>query len=334
MVRKLPMYKAIAEGIAQEMEKDSSIFIMGEDIGRYGGMFEATTGLFEKFGKERVRDTPVTESAFIGGAFGAALKGMRPIVELMFVDFFGVAMDQIYNHIAKVQYMSNGNIKMPVVIMTAMGSGYGYAEQHSQCLYGLFAHLPGLKIVIPSNSYDAKGLMISAIRDNNPVMYFFHKGLMGLDWLPFPEEATKDVPEEDYTVPIGKLNVIKEGTDVTITTIGRTIYESLRAAQELEKDGISPEVIDLRTLVPLDIDNILISVKKTRRLLVVDEDYRKYGMSGEIIATIAETMGKELKANPSRVTHPDVPQPYSKTLGSYLMPDREKIIKSVKELMG
>jgi pyruvate dehydrogenase E1 component beta subunit len=333
MARKLPMYKAISEAIAQEMERDPSIFVMGEDIGLYGGIFGATSGLLQKFGPERIKDTPISESAFIGAALGAASKGMRPIVELMFVDFFGVTMDQIYNHIAKVHYMSNGHIKMPIVITTAIGGGYSDAAQHSQCLYGLFAHVPGLKIVVPSNSYDAKGLMISSIRDDNPVMYFFHKGLMGLGWMPSPEEAAVDVPEEPYEVPIGKANVVREGKDVTVVAISRVVYEALWAAEELNKEGLSVEVIDLRTLVPLDKDTILNSVEKSRRLLVVDEDYRSYGMSGEIISLVAEN-GLTLKSPPLRIAYPDVPVPYSRVLEKFVLPDKGKIIEAIKKMFS
>jgi pyruvate dehydrogenase E1 component beta subunit len=332
MARKLPMYLAISEAIAQEMERDPSVFVMGEDVGAYGGIFGATNGLLQKFGSERVKDTPISESAFFGAALGAASKGMRPIAELMFVDFFGVAMDQIYNHIAKAHYMSNGQVKMPIVITTAIGGGYSDAAQHSQCLYALFAHVPGLKIVIPSNSYDAKGLMISSIRDDNPVMYFFHKGLMGLGWMPSPEEAAVDVPEEPYTIPIGKANIIKEGKDLTIVTISRMVYEALWAAKELEKDGISAEVIDLRTLVPLDKETVISSVKKTGRLLVVDEDYLSYGMTGEIIASVVEQNEVSLKTPPARIAYPDVPVPYSRVLEKFVLPDKDKIIQKVKTM--
>lgn len=332
MARKLPMYLAISEAIAQEMERDPSVFIMGEDVGAYGGIFGATNGLLQKFGPERVKDTPISESAFFGAALGAASKGMRPIAELMFVDFFGVAMDQIYNHIAKAHYMSNGQVKMPIVITTAIGGGYSDAAQHSQCLYALFAHVPGLKIVIPSNSYDAKGLMISSIRDDNPVMYFFHKGLMGLGWMPSPEEAAVDVPEEPYTIPIGKANIVKEGKDLTIVTISRMVYEALWAAKELEKDGISAEVIDLRTLVPLDKETVISSVKKTGRLLVVDEDYLSYGMTGEIIASVVEQNEVSLKTPPARIAYPDVPVPYSRVLEKFVLPDKDKIIQKVKTM--
>jgi len=332
MARKLPMYLAISEAIAQEMERDPSVFVMGEDVGAYGGIFGATNGLLQKFGPERVKDTPISESAFFGAALGAASKGMRPIAELMFVDFFGVAMDQIYNHIAKAHYMSNGQVKMPIVITTAIGGGYSDAAQHSQCLYALFAHVPGLKIVIPSNSYDAKGLMISSIRDDNPVMYFFHKGLMGLGWMPSPEEAAVDVPEEPYTIPIGKANIVKEGKDLTIVTISRMVYEALWAAKELEKNGISAEVIDLRTLVPLDKETVISSVKKTGRLLVVDEDYLSYGMTGEIIASVVEQNEVSLKTPPARIAYPDVPVPYSRVLEKFVLPDKDKIIQKVKTM--
>lgn len=332
MARKLPMYKAISEAISLEMEKDNNVFVMGEDIGIYGGIFGATNGLLEKFGPERVKDTPISESAFIGAALGAAAKGMRPIVELMFVDFFGVAMDQLYNHIAKVHYMSDGQVKMPVVIMTAMGGGYGDAAQHSQCLYSLFAHIPGLKVVIPSNSYDAKGLMASAIRDNNPVMYFFHKGIMGLGWVTPLGEAIKEVPEEAYTIPFGKANIVKEGNDITIVTVAKMVYEALWAAKELEKEGINAEVIDLRTLVPLDKETVINSVKKTGRILVVDEDYKSYGMSGEIITSVVEHMGDKFKSLPKRLTYPDIPIPYSRALEKFALPDKEKIINIVKSM--
>jgi len=332
MARKLPMYKAISEAISLEMEKDNNVFVMGEDIGIYGGIFGATNGLLEKFGSERVKDTPISESAFIGAALGAAAKGMRPIVELMFVDFFGVGMDQLYNHIAKVHYMSDGQVKMPVVIMTAMGGGYGDAAQHSQCLYSLFAHIPGLNVVIPSNSYDAKGLMASAIRDNNPVMYFFHKGIMGLGWVTPLDEAIKEVPEEAYTIPFGKAKIVKEGNDITIVTVAKMVYEALWAAKELEKEGINAEVIDLRTLVPLDKETVINSVKKTGRILLVDEDYKSYGMSGEIITSVVEQMGDKFKSLPKRLSYPDIPVPYSRALEKFALPDKEKIINIVKNM--
>ena len=250
--RELTMAKAIAEAISQEMERDERVFVMGEDVGVYGGIFSATQGLLSKFGPERIMDTPISETAFIGAATGAAAEGMRPIVELMFVDFFGVCMDQIYNHLAKNTYMSGGNLHLPVVLTTAIGGGYSDAAQHSQCLYSIFAHTPGLKIVVPSTAYDAKGLMIEAIRDDNPVMYFFHKGLMGLGWMRYPERSVNVVPEQSYTIPFGKADVKRSGTDITIVCLAMMVHYALDAAEKLSKEGIEAEVIDLRTLVPLD----------------------------------------------------------------------------------
>lgn len=332
--RIISMYEAIAEAIAQEMERDPRVFVMGEDVGFYGGIFGATTGLWKKFGDERVRDTPISEMGFVGAAVGAALEGMRPIVEVMFVDFTGACFDQILNHMSKIQYMSGGQLKVPVVLMTAIGGGYNDAAQHSQCLYGLFAHLPGLKIVIPSTPYDAKGLMIQAIRDDNPVMYFFHKGLMGLPWMTIIEATWAPVPEEPYTIPFGVADIKREGKDVTIVAVAMMVHRALEAAKELEKEGISVEVIDLRTLVPLDKEAIINSVKKTHRLLVVDEDYLSYGMSGEIVAIVAENALEYLDAPPKRVAVPDVPIPYSNTLEDFVIPSAERIAQAVRELVS
>ena len=209
--RLLTTSRAIAEAIAQEMERDDNVFVLGEDIGAYGGIFGATEGLLQKFGPERIMDTPISEMGFIGAAVGAATEGMRPVVELMFVDFFGAGMDQIYNQMAKIHYMSGGNTKVPMVLMTAIGGSYSDAAQHSQSLYGLFAHTPGIKIVVPSSPYDAKGLMTEAIRDDSPVMFFFHKGVQGLGWMTPNPRATGHVPEESYTVPFGQADVKREG---------------------------------------------------------------------------------------------------------------------------
>ncbi len=332
--RLLTTAKAISEAIAQEMERDDRVFVMGEDIGAYGGIFGATQGLLEKFGPERVMDTPISEMGFIGAGVGAATEGMRPIVELMFVDFFGVAMDQIFNHMAKIHYMSGGNVKVPMVLMTAIGGGYSDAAQHSQCLYGLFAHVPGLKIVIPSSPYDAKGLMIQAIRDDDPVMYFFHKGIMGLGWMTPNPRATGPVPEEPYTIPFGKADIKREGTDVTILTVSLMVHRSLDAAEKLAEEGISVEVVDLRTLVPLDKETILNSVKKTHRVLVVDEDYKSYGMSGELVALVAEEALDYLDAPPKRLAVPDVPIPYSRPLEQFISPSVDAIAQAVRDLVA
>lgn len=331
--RALTMAQAISEAIAQEMERDPAVFVMGEDIGRYGGIFGATGGLLDKFGPDRIMDTPISETAFIGAATGAAATGMRPIAELMFVDFFGVCMDQIYNHMAKNTYMAGGNLRLPVVLMTAVGGGYNDAAQHSQCLFGTFAHMPGLKVVVPSNAYDAKGLMIQSIRDDNPVMFMFHKGIMGLPWMAYFEGSTTDVPSEPYTLPFGQARVVREGTDLTIVTLSQMVHKAALAAVELERDGIDAEVIDLRTLVPLDRKAVLKSVAKTGRLLVADEDYLSFGLSGEIAAIVAENLDTvRLRAPVKRLAVPDVPIPYSRPLERFVIPQVESIVEAGRTL--
>ncbi len=332
--RKLTMQKAIAEAIGQEMEVDPSVFVMGEDVGVYGGIFGSTEGLLDRFGAERIIDTPISETGFIGAAVGAAINGMRPVVELMFVDFFGVCMDQIYNNMAKIHYFSGGNIKVPAVITTAVGGGYSDAGQHSQTLWGTFAHLPGMKVVVPSNAYDAKGLMISAIRDDNPVVYMFHKGALGLGWMVNNPRATGPVPEEAYEVPIGKAAIAREGTDVTVATIGLSVHKALDAAETLESQGVSAEILDLRSLVPLDRDAIVASVQKTHRLVVVDEDYQSFGMTGEVITTAVQGAFDFLDAPPVRVATPDVPIPYSHGLEEWTLPSADSIVEAVTGLVA
>ena len=332
--RKLTMAAAISEAISQELDRDPEVFVLGEDVGKYGGIFGATGGLLAKHGKDRIMDTPISETAFIGTAIGAAAEGMRPIVELMFVDFFGVCMDMIYNHMAKNTYMAGGNIQLPVVLMTAIGGGYNDAAQHSQCLYGTFAHMPGLKVVVPSNAYDAKGLMTQAIRDNNPVMFMFHKGIMGLPWMAYFEGSTNEVPEEAYTIPFGKANVVRSGTDITIVTLSQMVQKAVIAADQLSGMGVGAEVIDLRTVVPLDRAAVLESVKKTGRLLVADEDYLSFGLSGEIAALIAENLDSvALKAPIKRLAVPDVPIPYSRPLEQFVIPQVDAIVKAVQRVM-
>jgi acetoin:2,6-dichlorophenolindophenol oxidoreductase subunit beta len=330
--RLLTTNKAISEGIAQEMERDKTVFVMGEDVGVYGGIFGATEGLLAKFGPERIMDTPISETGFIGAATGAALSGMRPIVELMFVDFFGVCMDQIYNHMAKIHYESGGNLNVPVVLTMAIGGGYSDGAQHSQTLYGLFAHLPGMKIVVPSTPYDAKGLMISAIRDDNPVLYMFHKGVMGLGWMTPNPRATGEVPEEPYTVPIGKADVKRLGRDLTIVTVSLMVHRALDAADDLAKEGIEAEVLDLRSVIPLDREAIIESVRKTRHLLVVDEDYRSFGMTGEVITSVVEGAFDYLDAPPARLALPDVPIPYSRPMEQFVLPSRAAIAAAARSL--
>jgi len=327
--RDLTMSRAMVEAIADEMRDNEEVFYMGEDVADYGGIFDSTEGLRDEFGYDRVMDVPISETAYLGAAVGAAQEGMRPIAELMFVDFFGVAMDQIYNQMAKNTYMSGGNVSVPMVLTAAVGGTYNDAAQHSQTLYGTFAHVPGMKVVVPSTAYDAKGLMHNAVRDDDPVVYMFHKRLMGIGWLPAPDGPKTPVPEEDYTIPFGSADIKREGEDATIVTLGLHVHRALDAAATLAEDGISAEVVDLRSLVPLDTETIVESVEKTGNLVVVDEDYRSYGVTGEIVASVADESLAALDAV-ERVALPDVPIPYSRPLEQEVVPDAEDIAAAVE----
>ncbi|MDT7861927.1 MAG: alpha-ketoacid dehydrogenase subunit beta [Saccharolobus sp.] len=323
--RKITFTEAINEALRQEMERDPSVILMGEDIGVYGGAFGVTKGLIQKFGPDRVIDTPISEAGFIGAAVGAALAGLRPVVELMFVDFFGVAMDQIYNQMAKLRYMSGGQLKVPVTLRAPIGAGISAAAQHSQTLYSIFAHVPGLKVVVPSTPYDAKGLLISSIRDDNPVIFLEHKVLYGLKG---------EVPEEEYTIPLGKADIKREGDDVTVIGLARTVWHALDAAEQLSKEGISIEVIDPRTIVPFDKETILKSVKKTGRVVIVDEDYDRCGFASWVASIIVDEAFEYLDAPIKRITTPNVPIPFSPPLEQYILPDAKKIINTVKSILG
>jgi pyruvate/2-oxoglutarate/acetoin dehydrogenase E1 component len=332
--RRLTIAKAMSEAIAQAMTRDRNVLVMGEDIAKLGGVFGTTQGLLDRFGPERVRDTPISETAFIGAAVGLAAAGMRPIVELMFVDFFGVCMDAIYNLAAKQAYFSGGKVACPLVLMTSVGGGYGDGGQHSQCLYATFAHLPGLKVVIPSNAHDAKGLMLAAIRDDNPVVFMFHKALQGMGWLGTVQRSIVHVPPEEYTLPIGKAAVVREGTDVTLVGWGATLHHALDAAEQMTLQGIEAEVIDLRTLAPLDRATVIRSVARTGRLIVVDDDYYSCGVAAEVIASVCETRALRLKAAPCRVTFPDVPVPFAPELEHPLLPNAQRIVAAAGEVVG
>ena len=332
--RRLNTAKATVEAIAREMERDENVFVMGEDVGPYGGIFSSTTGLLERFGPERIIDTPISETGFIGAAIGAATEGMRPIVELMFVDFFGVCMDQIYNHMAKIHYESGGNVKVPLVLTTAVGGGYSDGAQHSQCLWGTFAHLPGMKVVVPSNPADAAGLMTAAIRDDNPVVFMYHKGIQGLAWMKKNRRSIGPVPGGDHVVEIGKAAVPRSGKDVTIVTLSLSVHHALDVAEELAGEGVDVEVIDLRSIVPMDTQAIIDSVTKTGHLLIVDEDYQSFGLSGEIAARIAEHDPTILKAPIGRVANPDLPIPYARTLEYTVLPTPERIKEAVLKQVG
>lgn len=331
--RNLTIARAMVDAIAGEMRSDPSVFVMGEDIGIHGGVYGTTTGLMDEFGAERVRDTPISEAGFISAAVGAAAVGMRPVVELMFVDFIGVCLNSVYNLAAKQSYFSGGNVTCPMVLMTSVGGGYSDAGQHSQTLYALFAHLPGLKVVIPSNAYDAKGLMTAAIRDNNPVIFLFHKAIQGLGWLAPLDAAVRAVPEEAYEVEIGKAAIAREGTDITIVGFGLGVHQAIDAADELAGEGIDCEVLDLRTLAPIDVPALLASVRKTGRLVVVDDDYSSCGVCAEVITLCAEAAFDALKAPPARVAHPNIPIPFARSLEEAVLPDAAKIVAAVRQQM-
>jgi len=323
-VRKITYREALREALREEMQRDPTVFLLGEDIGKYwGGAFKVTEGLAEEFGEERVRDTPISESAIIGTGVGAAITGMRPVAEIMFGDLTALAMDQIANQAAKIRYMFGGQAKCPLVIRTPFGAGVNIASHHSQSLEAWFMHVPGLYVAVPSTSYDAKGLLKSAIRGNNPVMFCEHKLL-------YPIEG--EVPEEEYTIPFGLADVKREGEDVTIVATLYMVHKALSAAEILQKEGISVEVVDPRTLTPLDKQTIIDSVKKTGRIVIVSEDCKTAGVSAEIAAIIAEEAIDYLDAPIRRVAEPDTPIPFSPPMEQYVIPDEKAIIKTVKEV--
>lgn len=324
MVRQISYTKAINEAIDYEMSKNKKVIMLGTDIGEYGGFFKTTGGLYEKYGKDRVIDTPIAESGFVGAAIGAATTGLaRPIVELSFIDFLGVAMDQIYNQAAKMRYMSGGKVKIPIVIKTHCGAGQGAAAQHSQSLHSIFIHVPGLKVVMPSTPYDVKGLLISSIEDDDPVVFIEHKGLY-----PFKGE----VPECPYMIPLGKAEIKKEGKDMTIIATSAMVHRSLNVANKLIKEKIDIEVVDPRSLVPLDEDLIIRSIKKTGKLVIVDEGYPRASFATDIAAIAVSRCFKELKAPVILVTPAAVPVPFSPPLEQEWIPSEEKIEKAVKSI--
>ncbi|MEM4704590.1 MAG: alpha-ketoacid dehydrogenase subunit beta [Candidatus Bathyarchaeia archaeon] len=324
-MRKITYREALREALREEMRRDPSVFLLGEDIGRYwGGAFKVTEGLAEEFGDERVRDTPISESAIVGTAVGAAITGMRPVAEIMFGDLIALAMDQIANQAAKIRYMFGGQARCPLVIRTPFGAGVNIASHHSQSLEAWFMHVPGLLVAAPSTPYDAKGLLKEAIRNDNPVFFCEHKLL-------YPVEG--EVPEEEYTIPFGAAEVKREGADVTVVATLYMVHKALKAAKTLENDGVSVEVVDPRTLTPLDKQAIVRSVKKTGRLVIVSEDCLTAGVSAEIAAVAAEEALDYLDAPIKRVAEPDTPIPFSPTLEQHVIPSEETIIKAVKEVI-
>jgi pyruvate dehydrogenase E1 component beta subunit len=327
--------EAINEALAQEMRRDPTVVVMGEDnVGgmgapgeddAWGGVLGVTKGLMPEFGRERVLDTPVSESAFIGAAAGAAATGLRPVAELMFVDFMGVCLDQIFNQAGKFRYMFGGRATTPLVIRTMFGAGFRAASQHSQCLYPVFTHIPGLKVVIPSSAYEAKGLLIQAIRDDDPVIFFEHKLL-------YDEE--EEVPDEAYTIPFGEANLTREGDDVTVVAIGRMVGLANQAADGLEGDGVGCTVIDPRTTSPMDQDAILESVEETGRLVVVDEANPRCNLATDIAALVSQHAFDALKAPVRMVTPPHTPVPFAPELEDLYIPSPENIAEAVREVMS
>ena len=336
--RNVTFRQAFNEAIRQEMERDQTIFVMGEDVagaaGRahlgfidhFGGSFALTKGLIQQFGPERIRDTPISEAGFIGAGVGAAATGLRPIVDLMFVGFVGVCADQIINNAAKMHYMFGGKVKVPLTILAATGAGHGSAAQHSETLYALFAHIPGLKCVGPSNPYSAKGLLTAAIRDDDPVVVFSNISLMGL-------RDDEEVPEEPFEFPIGRARVRREGSDLTLVGIGATTPSCLEAADDLEARGYSAEVVDLLSVSPIDEETVLASVRKTRKIVITDEDYPHCSVASEISARVAEQAFDYLDAPPKRVMAPHAPVPYSPPLESAYLVSRERIFEAALTLL-
>ena len=326
MMREITYAEAIREALRQEMRRDERVFLIGEDIGIYGGAFGVTYGLLEEFGEERVRDTPISEQTIAGAATGAALTGMRPVAEIMFMDFVALAMEQLANQAAKIHFMFGGKAKVPMVLRTPAGSGTGAAEQHSQSLEAWFVHVPGLKVVMPSTPYDAKGLLLSAIRDDNPVIFVEHKLLY----------STKGpVPEEEYTIPLGVADVKREGSDVTVVATSVMVKRALAAAEKLAQDGIEVEVVDPRTLKPLDTETITQSVTKTGRAIIVHEAPTTGGFGAEVSARITE--GESffyLEAPVRRLAGMDVPIPYNRELERGVVPQEEDIMEAVREIVS
>jgi pyruvate/2-oxoglutarate/acetoin dehydrogenase E1 component len=324
-MRQIKYREAISEALREEMTRDETVFIMGEDVGQFGGVFQATATLYETFGPSRVLDTPISEQAIVGAALGSALAGLRPVAELMFVDFTSIAMDQIANQCAKIHFMTGGQAIVPLVIRTQGGVGFGDAAQHSQSLEAWHTHVPGLKVVMPSTPADAKGLLKTSIREDNPILFIEHK-LLYLTEGPVPED-------DDFLIPLGRADIKREGDDVTVITWSKMVLDSLEAADALKKEGIHIEVIDLRTLNPLDLETIIESVKKTGRAVIVHEACKTGGFGAEVASLIMENAFDYLDAPVKRVAGVDSPIPYAEPLYRAVIPNADWIIKGVKETL-
>lgn len=324
-MRELTYAQALREAIIEEMDRNPDIILLGEDIAGYGGVFKVTSGLLDRYGPERVRDTPISEAGFIGAAVGLAMTGKHPMAELMFMDFAWVAGDQIFNQAAKMRYMSGGRVKVPLVIRTQQGGGRGNAAQHSQSLEAVFSHIPGLKVVVPATPYDAKGLLKSAFRDDNPVVFIEHKLLYN---------TKGPVPEEEYTLPLGRADIKREGSDVTVVSLSRTLLHALEAAETAAAEGVGVEVIDLRCTAPLDLEPVLASVRKTGRLVVAHESHRRLGIGAEITALVQELAFDYLDAPIERVGAMDVPIPYSQPLENLVLPGPDQIGQAIRRTVA
>ncbi len=324
-VRELTLGEAVREALAEEMRRDPRVFIMGEDVAEAGTAFKVLTGLVEEFGPERVLDTPISEAGFTGIGVGAAMTGMRPVIDIMFGDFIGLIMDQMVNQAAKVHYMSGGKWKVPMVMRTTLGATRRSAAQHSQSLHAWFCHIPGLKVVMPSTPYDAKGLLKSAIRDDNPVVFYEDKMMYRLKG---------PVPEEDYTIPLGVADIKREGSDITIVATSSMVQVALGAANLLEENGISAEVVDPRTLWPLDEKTLVESAKKTSRVIVVDEGYGRYGVTAEIASVIQENAFFDLEAPVKRMGAMHVPIPFSPPLEDATVPNEKTVADAARVMCG
>ncbi|MFZ5633329.1 MAG: alpha-ketoacid dehydrogenase subunit beta [Bacillota bacterium] len=316
--------QAINAALREEMRRDSTVFILGEDVGIFGGCFGVTTGLYEEFGPERVLDTPISETAIIGSAVGAAAAGLRPVPEIMFMDFMTVCLDEFFNQAAKMRYMFGGKARVPLTLRTVCGAGLGAAAQHSQSLEAWFTHMPGIKVVMPSTPADAKGLLLSSIRDDNPVIFIEHKMLYGV---------SGPVPEGEYAIPLGRAEIKREGRHVTVVATSMMVHKALAAAETLAGEGIEVEVVDPRTLAPLDKETLLKSVEKTGRLVIVHEAVKTGGFGGEIAAVVAEEGFDLLDAPIKRVTAPFAPVPFSPPLEAAYIPGEGKIIEAIKEIV-
>jgi acetoin:2,6-dichlorophenolindophenol oxidoreductase subunit beta len=323
MTKKITYAQAICEAIDEEMARDKNVLILGEDVGVLGGNFKTAMGLQEKYGDLRVKDTPISENSFLGMSLGMALTGLRPIVEIMFSDFLLLAADQLLNQIAKIRYMSGGQVKVPLTVRTTIGAGRSSAAQHSQSLHAIMCHIPGLKVVIPSSAAEAKGLLKTAIREYNPVVFIEHK---------MEYNQLYEIPEGEYTIPFGKANVLREGSDITVIATSNLALKAVKVADELAKEGIEVEVIDPRTLIPLDRDTLIASVKKTGKVLITDEGYERCNIAAEIVMDLMPDIFYDLDNPPERLCLPNFPLPFSPALEFPLIPDQQKLYKKIKKI--